>query len=149
MNLTHISLNPHFNQLPYEVQNIERYVFLQKELNYLVAKRRYIEERIAFCLDEHLKNELKEELHEVEEDIRFSQLQIPDGAVQELHKVISSYMQVYRLTVDEVAKQSGVSSDTVRNALATGFQTDESKTFAIWSIRTFRLDANLYLPLLY
>jgi len=147
MNPTHISLNPHFNELPYEVQNIEKYVFLQKESNFLVAKRRYIEEQIAFCQDEHLKTELKSDLEEVEEDIRFVQLQIPDGAVQELNKVISAYMQLYRLTVEEMAKQSGVSPDTVIEALKTGFLTEESRKFAFWSIRTFRLDANLYLHL--
>lgn len=145
MSFTHISLNPHFHDLPEEVKNIEKYVFLHKELNFYIAKRRYTEEQIAFCVNEDLKRELKDELQEIEEHIRFVQEQIPNERVKELHFVIYAYMKVYRLTFSELAKQSGVSIETVRNSLQNGFQTEESKRLAIWSIRTFRLDANLYL----
>ena len=141
----HISLNPHFNELPIEVQNIEKHVFLQKELDFSIAKRRYVEEQIAFCLDEEKKIELKAELEEIEEHIRNVQSILPEGAVKELRFMIYAYMKVYRLTFSEMAKQSGVTVETVRDSLRDGFLTDESKRLAIWAIRTFRLDANLYL----
>lgn len=149
MSLNHISLNPHFHELPEEVKNVEKYVFLHKELNFYIAKRRYTEEQIAFCEDQEFKKELKHDLQEIEEHIRYVQSQIPDGAVDDLRFVIYAYMKLYRLTFTEMAKQSRVSNDTVRDSLQNGFKSEEGKRFAIWAIRTFRLDANLYLHHLY
>jgi len=142
---THISMNPHYNNLPDNVKDIERFVFLKKELNYFIAKRRYIEETLAFSVNEELNSELKLTIQELEKNIREVEMQIPEQIVQDLKFVIKAYMDVYRLTVKEVANQSGVTNQTVKDALKNGFLSIESKKFAIWAIRTFRLDANLYL----
>lgn len=143
--MTHISLNPHFNSLPESIQNIEKHVFLYKKMNYYISKRRYLEEQVAFCLDYEKKIELIKEIKETEENIRLLRIEVPTEKIEDLCFVIEAYMNLYRLTVSEVAKQSGVSKKVVREFLQSKAETEESKKFAIWAIQTFRLDANLYL----
>lgn len=147
--MSHISMNPDFDNLPKEIREIEKYVFLQKKVSYLISKRRYLEQNVAFCQDDDLRKQILKEIKEVEDNIRKTKKQYSEGLVHDLKFVIKAYMKLYRLKVEDLAKQCRTTPEIIKNCLEKGFQTKEEKRFAIWAIRTFRLDANLYLNELY
>lgn len=141
----HISMNPHFEKLPVAVQEIERYVFLEKEADYLLAKRRHLEETLLFSQEPARRIELINELRETEEQLQYTNSQYPRDLVKDLRQVCRSYMTLYRLSIEDLAKQSKLHSSVVGRFFKEDEMVDDTREFAIWAIQTFRLNANLYL----
>lgn len=141
----HISMNPHFDELPIEVQEIETYVFLEKEADYLLSKRRRLEEVLVSTHEPVKRIELMNQLKETEEQLQYTNTLYPRELVKDLRKVCQSYMTLYRLSIEDLAKQSKLHISVVGRFFKEDDMLDDTREFAIWAIQTFRLNANLYL----
>lgn len=141
----HISMNPHFDELPIEVQEIETYVFLEKEADYLLSKRRRLEEVLVSTHEPVKRIELMNQLKETEEQLQYTNTLYPRELVKDLRKVCQSYMTLYRLSIEDLAKQSKLHISIVGRFFKEDDMLDDTREFAIWAIQTFRLNANLYL----
>lgn len=141
----HISMNPHFEDLPLEVREIERYVFLEKEADYLLSKRRHLEEVLVSTQEPETRIDLMNQLRETEEHLQYTNSLYPRELVKDLRKVCHSYMSLYRLSIEDLAKQSKLHTSVVGRFFKEDEMANDTREFAIWAIQTFRLNANLYL----